>query len=112
MSATDAMIRRFEAEFEERQAFIQGMIAGAQEKNRDLTEQEMNLIGDARERQSELLKQLDPLKATAEIAAQSRQRVAELDEAIHTARTGNLVGKVEYRSAADVHRRRLVRADG
>ena len=51
MSATDAMIRRFEAEFEERQAFIEGMIAGAQEKNRDLTEQEMKLIADARERQ-------------------------------------------------------------
>ena len=100
MSATDAMIRRFEAEFEERQSFIQGMIAGAQEKNRDLSEQEMSLIGGARERQQELLKQLEPLKATAEIAAQSRQRTAELDEAIHTARTGQLVGKVEYRTAA------------
>jgi HK97 family phage major capsid protein len=94
------MIRRHEAEFEERQAFIEGMIAGAQEKNRDLNGEEMKMIGNARERQAELLTQLEPLKATADIAKQSRQRTAELDEAIHTARTGALVGKVEYRSAA------------
>jgi hypothetical protein len=101
MSATDAMIRRHEAEFEERQAFIEGMIAGAQEKNRDLNGEEMKMIGNARERQAELLTQLEPLKATADIAKQSRQRTAELDEAIHTARTGKLVGKVEYRSAGE-----------
>ena len=62
MSATDAMIRRLEAEFEERQAFIEGMIAGAQEKGRDLNSEEMKMIGQARERQQELLGQLEPLQ--------------------------------------------------
>jgi HK97 family phage major capsid protein len=99
MSASDAMIRRFEQEFEERQAFIQGLIAGAEDKGRDLSEQELKLIAGARDRMKELADQLEPLRATADIAAQSRQKAREIDEAINTARTGQLVGKVEYRSA-------------
>lgn len=98
MSASDAMIRRFEGEFEERQAFIQGLIAGAEDKGRDLSEQELKLIAGARERMAELGSQLEPLRATAQIAADSRQKAREIDEAINTARTGQLVGKVEYRS--------------
>jgi len=111
MSASDAMVRRFEAEFDERNAFIEGLIAGAQEKGRDLSEQEMTLIGQARERMQKLGDQLEPLRATAQIAADSRSKAREIDEAINTARTGQLVGKVEYRTAgayiADVYLDRM-----
>jgi hypothetical protein len=38
--ASDAMISRLQNELEERNSYVQGLIAGAQDKERDLTEAE------------------------------------------------------------------------
>ena len=42
---SDAMILRLEQELEERNCFIQGLIANAQDQNRDLTDSERELAG-------------------------------------------------------------------
>ena len=106
-----SMIRRFEGEFEERQAFVEGLIAGAQETAVTCPSRRCP----DRQRpgtQADLVKQLDPSKATAEIAAQSRQRTEELDEAIHTARTGQTGRQGRVPHGGRVHRRRVVGPDG
>jgi HK97 family phage major capsid protein len=97
--ATDSMIARLEAEFEERNAFVEGLVANAQDGNRDLTSQEMELVGSARARIESLNEQLVPLRETSALAIESRNRMREIDVEIQQQRRRPGVGTVEYRSA-------------
>lgn len=95
------MIARLERELDERTTFVDGLIGDAEVKQRDLTPQEMELIGSARTRVGELEAQLDPLRDTARIARDSRARAARLSDQIQLARNGVHVGDVHYRSAGE-----------
>jgi HK97 family phage major capsid protein len=95
--SSDAMIGRLQSEIEEKNSFIQGLIGGAQDKERDLTEAESAQLVEARGRIDSLSKQLDTLSSTVEIAAQVHNRSRELDVAVGRARRG--ADTVEYRSA-------------
>ena len=97
--ATDSMIARLESELEERNTFVQGLVAGAQDSNRDLSSQEMELIAGARERITKVGEQLNPLRETSKIAIESRNRMREIDIELQGQRTRAGVGPVEYRSA-------------
>jgi HK97 family phage major capsid protein len=97
--ATDSMIARLETEFEERSTFIEGLVAGAQDANRDLSSQEMELISGARSRIGELNGQLTPLRETSRIAIESRNRIREIDTELQGQRTRVDAAAVEYRSA-------------
>ena len=98
---TDAMIARLENELEERNALIEGCIAAAQENNRDLNTQEMELISGAKKRMTDVTGQLDPLREASKIAIESRTRARQLNQELEAARTksGSLPSSVEYRSA-------------
>lgn len=96
--ANDAMIRRLEKELEERNAAAQGIIANAQDKERDLNEAETETLAGIRERMTELRSQLDALEATSKMAGEVADRMKQIDVAMTTARkTGSR--EVEYRSA-------------
>ena len=99
MPATDAMIARLEAEMEERNATIDGLVGLAQDANRDLTTPEIEQIGELRRRLGELSDQLDPLRETSKLAIESRNRIKQIDAELQSARTHGVVGNVEYRSA-------------
>ncbi len=73
MPTVDAMIARLESELEERNHFVEGLVAGAQDGNRDLNSQEMELIGSARQRITAIGDQLTPLRETSRITIESRQ---------------------------------------
>jgi HK97 family phage major capsid protein len=100
---TDAMIGRLEQELEERSAFLEGLIANAQDANngqgRDLTGQEMELVGSAKARIGKLNEQLEPLRETSKIAIESRNRARQINDELMTARHAGVRGPVEYRSA-------------
>lgn len=99
---TDAMIRRLEGEIEERNALIQGIAQDAESAGRDLTDAELEQINRARGRISELVQQLDPLRESARIALESRQRTEVISAEIERLRgRGSLPGGVEYRSAGE-----------
>jgi HK97 family phage major capsid protein len=98
-AATDSMIARLETEVEERNTFVEGLVAGAQDSNRDLTPQEMDLIAGARERITRVSEQLNPLRETSKIAIESRNRMREIDAELQGQRNRNGAGPVEYRSA-------------
>lgn len=97
--ANDAMIRRLEKELEERNSFVQGLIANAQDAERDLNETEQSSLSEARERMGAIKKQIDQLEDMAQVAQDISTRAKQIDEAITTARGSYKAGPVEYRSA-------------
>ena len=78
MSATDAMLARFQAELEERRRFVDGLVEAAEAAGRDLTAEEMELYKRARDRMQEIAGQMEPLQEGARIAVESRTRTQEL----------------------------------
>jgi len=102
MSATDAMIATLSSEIEERRAFQDQLVEGAQAAGRDLTAQEMELYQRAGDRIRSCAEQLEPLAEGVRIATQSANRSRELADAYREARagsSGNSPAPVEYRSA-------------
>jgi HK97 family phage major capsid protein len=97
--ANDAMIRRLENELNERNAFVQGLIANVQDGERDLNDTEKSSLGEARARMGEIKAQIDELEDTARIAQEIATRAKAVDQAITTARRSGESGPVEYRSA-------------
>lgn len=98
---TDAMIARLEGELEERNAFIQGIIGGAQDADRDLTDNETELIKSARNRVENLRDQLDTLAESRESTMRARERSARLHRDMVAGRRAIDKGEVEYRSAGE-----------
>lgn len=98
MSATDAMLSRFQAELEERRTFMDGLIEAAESAGRDLTTEETDLYTRARDRMQVIAGQMKPLQEGARIAIESRQRTEELVGMYANARNPQ-AAKIEYRSA-------------
>ena len=96
---TDAMIARLEGELEERTAFLEGLVAGAQDAGRDLTASEKEMSGKARERVNELDDQLKMLQETRQSSQRARQRAVDLQQEYAKMRREVDTGPVEYRSA-------------
>lgn len=96
--ANDAMIRRLEKELEERNAAAQGLIANAQDAERDLNDTEQSTLAGLRERMGVIQGQIEELEKTSEIALATANRMKQLDQALTTARKVG-TGEVEYRSA-------------
>jgi HK97 family phage major capsid protein len=98
--ANDAMIRRLEKELEERNAAAQGIIANAQDGERDLNDAESETLQGLRTRMGQLQAQITELEETANAASNVSERMKQLDQAITVARrTGE--STVEYRTAGD-----------
>ena len=98
-TTTDAMFGRLENEVAERSQFIDGIVEAAQSANRDLDAKEMELITRAKDRIVILNGQLDPLRDTIRIAADSQNRVREMAGQLAATRSPEMAQKVEYRSA-------------
>lgn len=96
--ANDAMIRRLQKELEERTSAAQGIIATAQDSERDLNSAERETLAGLRDRITELRSQLGELEATADLAGQVATRMKQFDQAITMARR-NGDRDIEYRTA-------------
>lgn len=96
---SDVMIARLEKEIEERAAFIEGTSANAQDAERDLTDNEMELIGEARKRIEVAEEQLEVLTQSVQTQQRARKRADDLQKAMSTMRQQVDQGDVEYRSA-------------
>ncbi|MQB01868.1 MAG: phage major capsid protein [Actinobacteria bacterium] len=96
---SDAMITRLESELEERNAFIQGTIAAAQDADRDLSDNETELIVSARSRVDAVQSQLDTLHDTRTSMTKARERAQQVQRELSRMRNEVDNGPVEYRSA-------------
>jgi HK97 family phage major capsid protein len=94
----DAMIDRINAEIEERSQFVQGLIAGAQDADRDLTDNEKELANNAKGRLQALTAQLETLHETRHATTQARLRATEVHREFDRLRNQVDNGPVEYRS--------------
>jgi hypothetical protein len=99
MGATDALLDRLQNEVQERSQFMDQLVEQAQKDERDLTEQEMTLLGRARDRIRELEGQLGPIGEAAKIAQQSRQRTAQIAKEYAQGSDPDAAKPMEYRSA-------------
>ena len=98
MGASDEMHDRLKAELEERRRFQDGLVEAANNENRDLNAQEMEMYQRAQARMTKLEEQLEPIIESARIAYDSNKRSAELARHYANARNPQ-AGNVEYRSA-------------
>jgi len=92
------MLARLQSELEERRSFQDGLVAAANEQNRDLNQQEMELFTRAQTRENEIMQQMTPLQEGARIAIESRQRTQEL-VGMYAAARDPRTANIEYRSA-------------
>jgi len=95
----DAMIRRLDAELQERMQAQAGLVATAQAAERDLNSAERETMTQLRSRVVEIKEQLQELDSFAEIATQVNDRMQQVDRALMTARRTGSDKAVEYRSA-------------
>jgi hypothetical protein len=96
---TDAMIGRLQREIAERDSFIQGTVANAQDAERDLTGSEQELITEARKRIEVAEEQADTLQAASDRSRQARQKAADVQNQMARMRHEVDNGEIEYRSA-------------
>ncbi len=95
---SDAMIERLEREIEERSSFIEGVIANAQDGDRDLSDNEKELTANARNRLENLDDQLKSLYENRSRTTAARQRAADVHREFDRLRNQVDTGPVEYRS--------------
>ena len=95
---TDAMIARLEKEIEERSAFIEGVIGGAQDTERDLTANETELTTEARKRIENCEQQLSTLYESRSQTVKARQRASDVQREMSRLRNEVDNGPVEYRT--------------
>jgi HK97 family phage major capsid protein len=95
---TDAMIARLEAELEERNAFNNGLIGAAQDADRDLSDNETELIRTSKGRIDNINSQLDTLRETRSTTIAAREKSRELSREMQRLRREVDSGPVEYRS--------------
>lgn len=97
-SHSDAMIERLEKEIEERSSFIEGVIANAQDGDRDLTDNEKELTSNAKSRLESLDDQLKHLYEARQRTTAARTRAVEVHREFDRLRNQVDNGPVEYRS--------------
>src|SRR5882672_10822610 len=90
MTATDAMLSRFQAELEERRTFMDGLVEAAESAGRDLSAEEMDLYTRARDRMTLVAGQMVPLQEGA--ASPSRHGPAPPSWSAPTSRPAVPVG--------------------
>jgi HK97 family phage major capsid protein len=96
---SDAMVNRLEKEIAERNSFIEGAVANAQDAERDLSSNETELITEARKRIEVAEQQLETLDAARDSSMRARKRTDDLQKAYAEQRYQVDKGDVEYRSA-------------
>ncbi|QQG96218.1 MULTISPECIES: phage major capsid protein [Mycobacteroides] len=97
--ANDGMIRRLDTELSERETFANGIIARANDAERDLTDDEKGLLKETRGRMESIKSQIEELEDISRVAHEVRNRSAQVDRAITSVRNQRETGAVEYRSA-------------
>lgn len=99
--ANDSMIRRLETELRECEVFANGLIERANNGERDLNEDEKELLSEKRSRMSAIKDQIEQLEDISRVADEVRNRAVQVDRVMATRNQHQLAGPVEYRSAGE-----------
>ena len=96
MSGSDSMILRLEKELAEKTAFIEGIVSGAQDGDRDMTDNERELTTGARSRIQDVEQQLELLYENRTRTMAARERADQVGREMARLRTEVDHGPVEY----------------
>lgn len=97
-AANDTMVRRLEDELKDKQTFANGIIERANAANRDLSNEDQELLVETRGRMEQIQGQLDNLRDISKVAYETRNRAQEVSAEIDHLKGKPSVGEVEYRS--------------
>jgi HK97 family phage major capsid protein len=100
-AAGDAIIRRLQTEFHEKEVFANSIMERAEAGNRDLSDDDKGLLVETRERMESIKDQIENVEALHAVASQTRQRAAQVDAQIQRDRGVSQHGPIEFRSAGD-----------
>lgn len=98
-SSGDEMIRRLENELNEKDTLVRGIFERANASNRDLNDEESQMVLETRGRMEQLKAQMEQVEDVNRIAFETRNRAREVDQAINKFKGSPQLGEVEYRSA-------------
>jgi HK97 family phage major capsid protein len=101
INARDDMVRRLEAELQEKASFANGIVERANAGNRDLSDDEAGLMAETRDRMGAIKSQLDQVEDLNRIAYETSNRAAVVDQAISKYKGQAQHGEVEYRTAGE-----------
>jgi hypothetical protein len=99
MSGSDSMILRLEKELAEKTAFIEGIVSGAQDGDRDLTDNEKELTVGARSRIQDVEQQLELLYENRTRTIAARERADQVGREMAKLRHDADQGPVTYATA-------------
>ena len=92
---TDALLVQYVKEIEERQAFIDGLVAEPQGENGDLSDEQLELITRSRDRIKKVSELMAPLEEIRQMSTDSQERIANI---AHLMSKKDPPAQVEYRS--------------
>lgn len=98
---TDTMVRRFEEELREKNSAAQGILANAQDNERDLNDTEKKMLGEIRARMVELRSQIEQVEQVSGESSKAFDRMMQLQDAASPAARKKATLQVEYRSAGE-----------
>jgi len=96
MSGSDSMILRLEKELAEKTAFIEGIVSGAQDGDRDMTDNERELTTGARSRIQDVEQQLELLYENRTRTMAARERADQVGREMAKLRHEVDQGEVKY----------------
>jgi HK97 family phage major capsid protein len=95
---TDALLIQYVKEIEERQAFIDGLVAEPKGENGDLSDEQLELVTKNRDRIKKVNELMQPLEEVRQIGSDSAERIAAI---AHLMSKQDAPAQVEYRSAGE-----------
>lgn len=100
-TAQDTMILRLQNELSEKTTLINGIVERANAGNRDLSEQESEMLTEARSRLTGIKGQLETIEAINKESFEARSMVTAVDQAVQMYKGQPVTGEVEYRSGGE-----------
>lgn len=101
INSGDDMIRRLETELREKQTFAQEIINRAQNAERDLTDEDKQLLSETRGRMEQLKSQLETVEDVSRITFESLNRARQIGQTIESMKGRTHASPIEYRSAGE-----------
>lgn len=100
-TSSDEYIRRLENELREKESLVRGVYERANASNRDINEEEGNMVAECRGRMEVIKGQMEQAQEVNRIAFETRNKGRAVDQAIAVMKGKPQSGEVEYRSVGE-----------
>ena len=99
VAAQDDMIHRLETELREKKSFANEIVSRAQNEDRDLSDDEREMLKSTRSRMDTIRTQVETIEDVSRASYESMNKTRLVGQAVDSMRGKSLAGPIEYRSA-------------